>query len=231
MPALGYALTFVAGVAGSLHCIGMCGGFTCALRGASRDSAAWLPRQLLYNCGRVTTYAFLGALAGALGRSLHGRLDLAQRSLSVLAGLLMVVMALQLSGFLGRRHGTGGFATLNFTAALGGLVRTPHAAGPLALGVANGFLPCPLVYAFALQAAAAGGPVPGALIMAAFGLGTFPAMFLMAGLGGWIGAVWRRRGVRLAAVFILLLGIGTTVRGLLPAEALHGPSGAHSHPM
>lgn len=231
MLALGYALTFIAGIAGSFHCIGMCGGFACALRGAARGSAGWLPQQILYNCGRVTTYTFLGALAGAAGRSLHGELDLAQRSLSVFAGLLMVMMALQLSGFLSRRRGTSGFVAISFTTGLGGLVRAPHTIGPLALGVVNGFLPCPLVYAFALQAAAAGGPAPGALTMAAFGLGTFPAMFLMAGLGGFIDGVWRRRGVRFAALFILLLGIGTTVRGLLPIEALHGQLHSHSHLM
>ena len=45
----------------------------------------------------------------------------------------------------------------------------------------NGFLPCPLVYAFAAQAAGSGGALPGLLVMLAFGLGTFPAMLLVAG--------------------------------------------------
>lgn len=223
---LGYALIFVAGIAGSFHCIGMCGGFACALRGASRNRSDWLPQHFLYNCGRLATYAFLGVLAGALGESLHGELGLAQRALSVLAGLLMVLMALQLFGFLGRRHNANGFVTQTVTLSLGTLIRAPHPAAPLALGVANGFLPCPLVYAFAVQAVAAGAPVPGLLTMVAFGLGTFPAMLLMGALGGWIDAAWRRRSVRLAALFILLLGIGTTLRGLLPA-ALH----AHLHSM
>src|SRR3546814_9938372 len=64
-----YLLVFLAGLAGSLHCVGMCGGFACALGSDPRGRAATLRRQLLYNVGRVTTYMFLGALAGTLGRS------------------------------------------------------------------------------------------------------------------------------------------------------------------
>jgi sulfite exporter TauE/SafE len=60
-----YGLIFLAGLAASWHCIGMCGGFACALSGGRRGAQA-LQRQLLYNAGRVTTYCFLGALAGAI---------------------------------------------------------------------------------------------------------------------------------------------------------------------
>src|SRR3546814_9260711 len=90
------------------------------------------------------------------------------------------------------------------------LLRAPGLSPPLAFGVLNGFLPCPLVYAFAAQAAGSGGPLPGLLVMLTFGLGTFPAMLLMGGFGGWlrgrgrragndgIAPRWRRRGADLA---------------------------------
>jgi sulfite exporter TauE/SafE len=83
--------------------------------------------------------------------------------------------------------------------------------------------------------------------MAAFGLGTFPAMLMMGGVGGWLrhgfrqagvhtvqvnfpasrGSVvrfdWRQHGVRIAGGFIVVLGIITFARGLLPMTAhLHG---------
>ncbi len=236
---LTYSLIFLAGFAGSFHCVGMCGGFTCALRGASLDKPRWWVRHVLYNCGRLATYAFIGAWVGALAQTFHGAhgarvpaldgpLGLAQRAFSVLAGLLMVMMALQLLGYLVRRPGAAGFSAAGLVTAVGSLVRAPGAAAPLALGVANGFLPCPLVYAFAALAAATLAPLPGILIMVAFGLGTFPAMLLMGGLGGILGAAWRRRGVRLAALFILLLGLITILRGLLPVAALHGHLTAHA---
>ena len=62
-----YLVIFAAGFAGSFHCIGMCGGFACALGRDPRGRAATAERHLLYNLGRLTTYCFLGALAGALG--------------------------------------------------------------------------------------------------------------------------------------------------------------------
>ena len=62
-----YLLIFAAGFAGSFHCIGMCGGFACALGRDPRGRRRPLERHLLYNMGRLTTYCFLGVIAGALG--------------------------------------------------------------------------------------------------------------------------------------------------------------------
>ena len=59
---------FAAGFAGSFHCIGMCGGFACALGRDPQGAGATVLRHLLYNVGRLTTYCFLGGLAGALGQ-------------------------------------------------------------------------------------------------------------------------------------------------------------------
>jgi hypothetical protein len=55
--------------------------------------------------------------------------------------------------------------------------------------------------------------------MAAFGLGTFPALLLMGGAGRLLAPTWRQRGVWLAGSAILLLGLITLGRGLLPSTA------------
>jgi sulfite exporter TauE/SafE len=192
-----------------------------------------LVRHLLYNLGRLSTYAFLGALAGALGQVicttqgttvplLSGSLDTGQRLLAIVAGLLMIAIGLQFFGLLRRRHGApAGFAGTTFAVSLRSLLTAPGPAAPLAFGVFNGFLPCPLVYAFAAQAASTAAALPGFLVMAAFGLGTFPAMLLMGGIGRMLAPAWRRRGVWLAGGCILLLGLITLGRGLLPFIA-HG---------
>ena len=66
---MNYLLVFAAGFAGSFHCLGMCGGFACALgRDPRGGHGATMLRHLLYNSGRLTTYCFLGVLAGALGQ-------------------------------------------------------------------------------------------------------------------------------------------------------------------
>jgi sulfite exporter TauE/SafE len=220
-----YLVIFAAGFAGSFHCIGMCGGFACALGRDPGGAVATAGRHLLYNTGRLTTYCFLGAVAGALGEMLNGPLDGAQRGLAIVAGLLMIAMALQFFGLFQRFHGlTTGFGGSTLAMSLRNLLTSENRAAPVAFGVFNGFLPCPLVHAFAAQAASTAGAVPGFLVMLAFGLGTFPAMLMMGGVGRMLGPVWRQRGVWLAGSFILLLGLITLGRGVLPF-------GAHLHPI
>jgi sulfite exporter TauE/SafE len=107
--------------------------------------------------------------------------------------------------------------------ALGALAATPHRAAPVALGVVNGFLPCPLVYAFLAQAAASGGAGSGVLTMIALGLGTFPAMLAMGWMGIGMRPSWRRAGVRLAGTIVLAFGILTIARVFVPLY-VPGPS-------
>lgn len=217
-----------------------------------RGPVVTLRRHLVYNLGRVMTYCFLGALVGYLGVLLVGHggestpASLAQRALAVVSGLLMVFIGLQFFGFFRRfSPGLTGVGGELLVPALRELLKTSGIAAPLAFGVLNGFLPCPLVYAFAAQAAASGGPASGFLTMAAFGLGTFPAMLMMGGIGIWWrpgfrqpgavpvslhparGAVlrsgWRVQGMRVAGGFIVVLGLITLARGVLPMTAhVHG---------
>ena len=234
-----YLVIFAAGFAGSFHCIGMCGGFACALGRDPSGAAATVGRHMLYNAGRLTTYCFLGAVAGALGEMLctsrglavpvlNGPLDGAQRVLAIAAGLLMIAMALQFFGLLRFQSVTIGFGGSTLALSLRNLLASENRAAPVAFGVFNGFLPCPLVYAFAVQAASTAGAVPGFLVMLSFGLGTFPAMLMMGGVGRMLAPVWRQRGVWLAGSFILLLGLITLGRGVLPLSAhLHAlPQGS-----
>lgn len=236
-----YAVLFAAGFAGSFHCVGMCGGFACALGRDPRGHVASLLRQLLYNIGRLTTYCFLGGLAGTLGQVictprgstvslLGGSLDAAQRVLAILAGVLMIAVALQFFGLLRRFHRQNPNLHLDpIAASLRGLLAAPGRAAPLAFGVFNGFLPCPLVYAFAAEAAGAANALQGVLVMVTFGLGTFPAMLLMGSIGRLLAPTWRQRGVWLAGSLILLLGLITLGRGILPltGHMAHGLSGGY----
>ncbi|MDP3085110.1 MAG: sulfite exporter TauE/SafE family protein [Rubrivivax sp.] len=251
-------LIFLASVAGSLHCVGMCGGFACALGASSPTGSAYFSRQLVYNVGRVCSYGFIGALAGSAGMFL---VDLCgeqwavagQRVLAIVSGALMVFIGLQFAGML--RHLAPrwpGQLGADFAVALRTLMRAPGLAPPLALGTLNGWLPCPLVYAFAAQAAASGGASAGAQLMLWFGLGTFPAMLLVGAMAWWWprdapqragtqallrwtpalkagqrtplrAAAIRSWSVRLGAGFIVMLGLLTVARGLWPlGGALHG---------
>jgi uncharacterized protein len=232
-----YALLFIAGFAGSFHCIGMCGGFACALGPDGRGAGATSLRHVLYNTGRLSTYCFLGGLAGALGQVictslapgaqraaplLSVSLDFGQRALAVMAGLLMIIMALSFFGLRSGHRVVTGFGGSTLVVSLRSLLGRRAFATPLAFGVLNGFLPCPLVYAMIAQAASTFDALSGCLTMAAFGLGTFPAMLAMGGVGRLLAPRWRQRGVRLAGGFIMVLGLITLSRGVMPMMAGHG---------
>lgn len=236
-----YIMVLFAGFAGSFHCVGMCGGFACALSSGARGGTPAALRHFLYNSGRLASYCFLGAVAGAVGQVLctsrgtvvpllSSPLELGQRILAVIAGCLMIVMAMQFFGLLHRfRRVAVGFGGNTLASSLRSVLAAPGPAAPLAFGVFNGFLPCPLVYAFIAQAASTASPLPGTLTMAAFGLGTFPAMLMMGAVGGLLPPAWRQRGVWIAGTCILLLGLITLGRGILPlAGHTHGLPGVPS---
>jgi sulfite exporter TauE/SafE len=223
-----HLLLFGSGLLGGAgHCVGMCGPLVGGFALALPDRRATLP-HLLYNAGRVTTYAVAGGLVGVSGSFVRVAQIAApyQRALLFAAGALIALMGLSVGGWLpgpARVDGAGplpGFFSrvLRRAAEAGGY----GAAFPL--GMATGLLPCGLVYTALLAAARAGmeGASPpdgffrGFLAMAAFGAGTVPALLVFGKAVGAAGA--RLRGV-LAKVSALLL---TAAGALFAARALLG---------
>lgn len=207
----------------SAHCVGMCGGLAAALGATRPRLAPMLARQAAYTAGRIFTYAFLGAVGGFAGLRLSGvKLPLVemQQLFSMLAGVLMVLMGLQVLGLLPVRG--AGEGTLGRIAAplFNHFLNARGAWGHFSAGLANGFLPCGLVYAFLAMAVASGSVHQGLLIMAVFGLGTAPAMLLVGCGGGLIGRAARHRMLRVAAAFMVVMG------GLAIYRAWPGRGGA-----
>ena len=179
---LGAAL--IAGLAGSGPCLAMCGGIAGAL--AMRDSARtggpsrWT-LALAYNLSRVTSYAVAGALAGLLGRTLLRAVDVAPVSLTlrILAGLIMIAAAGRLLfgwRLLDPLEAAGAGLWRRILPSSSGAAQRGGLTGAIGLGLAWGWLPCGLTYSMLLLAATTASVLTGALVMAAFGLGTLPAM-------------------------------------------------------
>jgi sulfite exporter TauE/SafE len=205
----GYALAFAGGLAGSLHCLGMCGAFPLAL---ARAPGGRVGRQLLYHLGRLNALAFIGAISGALGATLlaGAPIAMASRVLALGAGVVMVVLGLEMLGLTTALTSRLAVAVNAAVARpLRGVIASPSLAAPLALGCLNAFLPCHLVYAFAAQAAVSGTPLAGMMTMLAFGAGTVPAMFGLGLFGGTISAGVRAGFDRVVAV--ALIGYGMIV--------------------
>lgn len=227
------ALTF----AGSIHCVGMCGGFVTALGARkSRRGREVFRDQLLLQIGKATSYAFLGALAGTLGAAFlrHAAFTWSGRLLAWLAGLALATAGLTLLGLRGR---SGDFLAGKIAPLWHRLVAPLLAARPagsaLVLGMAMGFLPCPLVYAGLAAAAASGSAAGGALILAGVALGTVPALTAVALFGSALPLPWRRTLARGAGVLLLLVGLVTFARGMGLHDHAghgHGPVAAHCTP-
>lgn len=201
---------FLLGLAGSLHCAGMCGPLALALPATGPGRAGFLAGRLAYNAGRVATYILLGAVFGLVGRSLA--LVGIQRWVSLTAGALMLAALL-----FSTRFGTVGplvNGVGRLKGLLGPLLRRRSIPSVGLLGLLNGLLPCGLVYA-AGAAAATVGTVPGGMAyMGLFGLGTVPLMLAL-GLGaGAFPVALRLRLQRLVPVTLGIVGSLLVLRGL-----------------
>ncbi|MFH1568589.1 MAG: sulfite exporter TauE/SafE family protein, partial [Gemmatimonadota bacterium] len=96
---------------------------------------------------------------------------------------------------------------------LAGLLQHRAGASPLAMGLLLGLLPCGLVYAALIAAAALGSPLRGGAGLALFGLGTVPALL---GVSVADELLVRHRHLvnRLSQVVILAMGLWFTWKGL-----------------
>ncbi len=204
------------------HCVGMCGGFVTAYslslsKGQHAGKLAFLQHlkpHLLYNAGRIFTYTFLGLLFGAAGETLMIIFSIGkyQAMLQLIAGALMILFALDVSGWMplsksGQMAGSGIFKRLWKVAA--GQGKMKHLAG---VGMVMGFIPCGLVYAAGAKAGATGSIQAGMLTMLSFGLGTVPAMVAI-GLGAnRLSVNFRSRLFKVAAVLVILMGMVTVAK-------------------
>ncbi len=220
---------FLAVLGSSFHCTGMCGGFVLAGCAGGRveaqeiSSSSWsrvLLNQMLYHVGKGMTYVFLGTVAGHLGASLLRSGAWASRSLSILGALLFLWAGLGALGVTGRvrwphsiRSVGRAFAVLGWRPLALGLVSLRSPLAPLYLGTFSGLLPCPLVYAFAVNAASRGSLAAGAAVMSILELGTLPALLGLALVGRSVPPALRTCFVRASGVLFLLLGLWTCYRG------------------
>ncbi len=209
--------TFLMGLAGSTHSLGMCGGVIFSLTLVSHDRSNRFFALSLYSTGHVFTYVFLGALAGMGGRALieggFGH-DLRQ-PVVLLVGAFLVLISLQMMGFFSY---TNLFSRLPGSAILEGAVSRLHGRStrftPFYLGLFNGFLPGPLVYA-GLAMALASASVPGGMAaMFVFALGTLPLVWLLGTSGFVLSPVTRARLIHVMAVVVLAVGCVVTWSGL-----------------
>ncbi len=190
------------GFFGSFHCAGMCGPLALALPAGNGSILSHITGRLLYNLGRVFTYATLGAVAGLLGRSFSIRGW--QSDISIFSGVLIIVMVLlsnkKISGMLNQRIVGISF---HLKGLLKSLLRKHSLPSLFAFGAVNGILPCGFVYLALAGAATTKSPAEGVLYMILFGMGTIPMMFTIA-LSGSLLTVRARNTINKITPFIAI---------------------------
>lgn len=215
---LEWPLLFFAGLLGSAHCVGMCGGFALSIGAASSGWRDNLSRQLLYSLGRIFTYSILGASAGFVGwrmaRLVPSGLSVAAW-LAIGAGGLLALQGLASAGWLRRRSVSEGRGPCLASSFFGGLLRLSGWPAAFLAGLATGLLPCGLLYGMIAMAASTRDLLLGGISLAIFGLGTVPVMVLTGCSGGWLGLAARRRLYQVAAWCLVLTGVISIARGVV----------------
>jgi sulfite exporter TauE/SafE len=219
------------GLAGSLHCAGVCGGIASSLlmaKAAPDVTPAERAATLLkIQIGRALSYTLCGAMVGGGGAAFAGLINLAgmQPMTRIAAACALVWTGCSVAGL------APSFAILDrilastfnsWPVAVTRQFQNPH---PVVLGILWGFAPCGMVYAALLNAILSGSLVAGAGFMAGFGLATIPAVssiaFGVTAIAG-VGARLQQRGkLRMGlGAAILTLGLASLAEPAASLSAL-----------
>lgn len=203
-----FSTALVLGIAGSAHCAGMCGPLVIATSQVRATVARPGLDRLAYQAGRLSTYALMGLVAGAIG--LGAGWAGIQRGLSIVIGVLL--LATLAAG--GLRWGWLIRRVERLKSGMGLLLARPGHRSMVAFGLLNGLLPCGLVYVALAGALALGDPVSGAGYMLVFGGGTLPVLLALSFAGVRIPVAWRLRLQGWTPVWVGLMGAALVLRGL-----------------
>ncbi|MGP5272371.1 sulfite exporter TauE/SafE family protein [Psychrobacter faecalis] len=217
------------GFLGSPHCLGMCGGLVAAFSLSMKDVSPAKRRALIatYHFGRLSSYAFLGLVAGLVGTTVLEPLMTGNSMPRILLGLVLVFVGATMLGapFLAKLERVG----MRFWQFLSPLRQKvfplntfPRA---LAAGLLWGFLPCGLVYGALLIAVVAHNPLGGAALMLVFGLGTVPMLVATHETVGWLREkIGRMRLRQINGAIMVLSGLAVAFVPMIMAS-MHGSHG------
>ena len=214
----------VLGLLGSLHCVGMCGGFAIAVTSGADGKRDVFTRQLLYVLGKALSYGIVAlCLANAaswLGEDAGQHTHLTvfstlQLVLGLAAGCVLIAMgwsSLGLGGIVGGRWFAPGSKWIRpLRSMLAGVRALPGFSGAFGTGVVNGVLPCGLSWSAFLLATQY--PPQTAFVGALlFGLSTAPILIAVGAAPRLVPVELRRRARPLLGAALVVFGVLTIVR-------------------
>lgn len=181
-----------------------------------------------YNLGRLASYMLAGALAGAFGVEVLALLglddDTAHSLLRVFGAAFIIAIGLYLGGWFPQlikveKLGQPIWHKIEPVTRRLMPIKAPWQA--LLYGMLWGWLPCGLVYVVLLMTVTSGSAVQGAAMMAAFGIGTLPAMLSAGVMLGWVRKLGQSARARQVIGAILVVSA--------VASLFIGVDGGHEH--
>ena len=209
-----FEIGFLMGLLGSVHCIGMCGPLVMALPISHKTNLQKMAALFLYHVGKISSYAILGILFGLFGSQfpIFGL----QKNISIVIGITMLLYVVYVFILKPKHIQLGVLSSLYnvIVKSLSKLFRSKYLISFLFIGLLNGLLPCGMIYLALSSAMATQNVLQGGLLMAFFGLGTVPALVMVALGGQYMGFTFRRKIQKLLPVFIFSMGVLLILRGL-----------------
>ena len=205
---------FLLGLAGSLHCIGMCGPIALALPVKNSSMSARIESSVIYNGGRILTYALAGILFGIIGQSIAfaGYQRWLSISLGVLILLFMFLPKSVSDKFRVTQLAYGYIAKIK--SGFASLFKQKNNTSLFTIGLLNGLLPCGLVYLAIAGSIAMADVYNSALFMVMFGLGTLPAMMGINFAANFITLKLRSKITKVVPVFVAGVALLLILRGM-----------------
>lgn len=197
-------LAFLMGFLGSLHCAVMCGPIVLALPLSKNNRWQHVFQILLYQLGRISIYAVLGAFVGLIGDAFH--VFAKQEVISLIVGILLVTFTLlQWSGgYISFFQKIQAKMVKPLSKLMGKVFNFPM--WGLLAGMLNGLIPCGMVYLALATALNSSGSQSAAYFMLLFGLGTTPLMLAISLSGIYLKRYFRFNSQKLIPWFAIFLG-------------------------
>ena len=221
---MSYGMLFIVGLLTSVHCIAMCGGINLSQcipeadddNGKTPKNKIIFP-SLLYNTGRVISYSVIGFLLGGMGMLLTGggRMGiplLLQGILKIIAGLFMVIMGINMLGWIPVLRKFQIKFPQRLTDKINKKRRRENR--PFFVGLLNGLMPCGPMQSMQIIALGSGNPVSGAAAMLMFSLGTVPLMLGFGSMVSALGKKYTKIVMRVGSVLVVVLGLAMLSQGV-----------------
>jgi sulfite exporter TauE/SafE len=224
---------FTLGLFGSVHCVGMCGPLALALPAPHAKRNKQIIASVIYNTGRVATYSLLGLLFGFIGKGFF--VVGFQQLFSIITGSFMLLTTVLYFGFK-QSYQPQWFQnyTWRVQSFIASALHKNHNA--FLVGMANGLLPCGMVYAAVAGALVSNSILLSTVFMASFGFATMPAMLLLMLFGSGISIHMRVRLRKLApyvmmlvAALLILRGMNLGIHRISPQFPMTGSDAIHCH--